>query len=432
MKIELPGGEVTNEGLWNNDQRAAILEELEQILADSAFKSSKRCQALFRRLVEHALEVEHDKIKERTLGIEVFGRDASYDTAADPVVRITANEIRKRLGQWYQEPSRHHAVRIRLVAGSYLPKFDFDSHAAAPETTEEKPAPATVESQEDPGNVAATSEHPVRPQSGPSRKRMFLVAGAVAILVGVFALIHFRFDIFNTAESRIWEPLTGQQAPLTLCISDEDWETDAQAQGIEALGVVAEVIASREVPLKSSSPIMATYYPAVDAFIANKITNSIALHGKQTILGRSSELSFDNLRHEPVVIIGGFNPWSLILLSKLHYSVRVDPVTHARWIQDSENQSSRKWTAAALKERVDVDYAIVSRFRDSETSQWIVSLGGLWPYGTIAACSFLTDSEHANIVPHAFYTQQNAQVVLKTSVINGNPGPPQVVAVYTW
>lgn len=416
---------------WSDHERATIVEEVNQILADSAFKSSKRCQALLRRLVERALAGDHDGIKERTLGMEVFGRDPGYDTAADPIVRITANEIRKRLGQWYQEPNRRHPVRIRLVAGSYLPKFDFETPVATPEVSEEKLTAKTAELPEDhAGAVTHTDKAHDKPRQDPLKKQLVWVAGALALLIAVGILV--RSNIFQSPEFKIWEPLTQQQAPLILCISDEDWENDAKAQGIEPSDLVAKVIASREVPQKGNAPILATVYPAVDAFIANKLTDRIALHGKQTALRRSSELSFDDLRHEPVVIVGGFNPWSLILLSKLRYSIRVDPVTHSKWIQDSENLTSHKWTAADSSERANVDYAIVSRYRDPETGQWIISLAGLWPHGTIAACSFLTDAEYSYMQPRAFHAAQNAQVVLKTEVINGNPGPPQVVAVYTW
>lgn len=68
----MQGSERTSESLWTDSQREAIQDELERILADTSFKSSKRCQSLFRRLVEHALEGEQEKIKERTLGIEVL------------------------------------------------------------------------------------------------------------------------------------------------------------------------------------------------------------------------------------------------------------------------------------------------------------------------------------------------------------------------
>ena len=42
-------------------------------------------------------------MKERTLGVEVFGRPPDYDTNADPVVRVTAAEIRKKIAQFYHE-----------------------------------------------------------------------------------------------------------------------------------------------------------------------------------------------------------------------------------------------------------------------------------------------------------------------------------------
>ena len=99
-------------------QREEVLEEMNRILSDSGFNRSKRCVMLFTHLVNCALRGERNEFKERTLGIEVFGRGPSYDSQADPIVRMTANEIRKRLAQWYQNSDRHHTVRIRLVAGS--------------------------------------------------------------------------------------------------------------------------------------------------------------------------------------------------------------------------------------------------------------------------------------------------------------------------
>ena len=62
-------------------------------------------------------------LKERTLGIAVFGREPSYDTSTDPVVRATAGEIRKRIAQYYQESGREHEIRINLSPGSYVPEF---------------------------------------------------------------------------------------------------------------------------------------------------------------------------------------------------------------------------------------------------------------------------------------------------------------------
>src|ERR1039457_3011646 len=104
-------------------ERDAIQEQLERILANPLFTHSKRYPLLLRWVVESALEGRSGQRKERTLGVEVFGREPDYDTNTDPVVRITAGEIRKRIAQYYHEPGRGNEVRIDLPCGSYVPEF---------------------------------------------------------------------------------------------------------------------------------------------------------------------------------------------------------------------------------------------------------------------------------------------------------------------
>jgi hypothetical protein len=61
-------------------KRNAILAELERILANPLFKNSKRYPNLLRYVVERTLDGHPGELKERTLGVEVFGREADYDT----------------------------------------------------------------------------------------------------------------------------------------------------------------------------------------------------------------------------------------------------------------------------------------------------------------------------------------------------------------
>ena len=74
-------------------------------------------------LVERSLHGHAEPLKERTLGVEVFGRAPDYDTNLDPVVRTTAVEIRKRIAQYYHEEGHQNEIRIDFPAGSYLPEF---------------------------------------------------------------------------------------------------------------------------------------------------------------------------------------------------------------------------------------------------------------------------------------------------------------------
>src|SRR5438477_9899955 len=100
-----------------------IRNQLDRILAHPRFRNSKRYPALLRYVVETALEGRADSLKERTIGIEVFGREPDYDTNLDHTVRTSAGEVRKRLAQYYVESDRDQEIRIDLPAGSYVPQF---------------------------------------------------------------------------------------------------------------------------------------------------------------------------------------------------------------------------------------------------------------------------------------------------------------------
>src|SRR5450432_3724943 len=98
---------------------------LEQVLGNRLFRSSRRCQILLRYITEQTLAGETSSLKERTLGIDVFGRTPDYDTSQDPIVRASAAEIRKKLAQYYQEPGHESETRIELLSGSYIAEFHF-------------------------------------------------------------------------------------------------------------------------------------------------------------------------------------------------------------------------------------------------------------------------------------------------------------------
>src|SRR5271165_1534455 len=107
-------------------QVQSIRRELALILSSNGFAVSKRCQEFLRLIVEHALAGEFDQLRERMIGVEMFGRQVDYDTSNDAVVRVRATEVRKRLDQYYAELDGSPVVRIELPAGSYVPKFSWE------------------------------------------------------------------------------------------------------------------------------------------------------------------------------------------------------------------------------------------------------------------------------------------------------------------
>jgi hypothetical protein len=101
---------------------AQVREHLDIILASDEFSSSRRASELLQHLIERALTGDAASLKERLLGVDIFHRRSDYDTSTDAIVRVTANDVRRRLAQFY---SRHpvHPLRISLPLGSYIPDF---------------------------------------------------------------------------------------------------------------------------------------------------------------------------------------------------------------------------------------------------------------------------------------------------------------------
>ena len=104
------------------EDREAVRQALEKILSSPHFCNSKRYPALLRYVVEQTLTGNGEHIKERTLGIEVFGRAPDYDTNVDTAVRYSAGEVRKRLMLYHHETT-NVPIQISLSARSYLPEF---------------------------------------------------------------------------------------------------------------------------------------------------------------------------------------------------------------------------------------------------------------------------------------------------------------------
>src|SRR5579872_7091932 len=113
-----------------------ILAQLERMTQDEVFRSSKRSVAFLKYVVGEALKGSGDQIKERTIGVEVFGRSASYDTNVDHIVRTAASELRKRLAIYYGDERHRGELRIGLLPGSYVPRFTLP-HEAGPPLIEE-------------------------------------------------------------------------------------------------------------------------------------------------------------------------------------------------------------------------------------------------------------------------------------------------------
>jgi len=164
--------------VYGDAEKADILRQLDRLLDNPHFSHSKRFPSFLRYIIQEELEGRGDQLKERTLGIEVFGRHAGYDTTTDPIVRVTAAEIRKRIAQYYQDSDSPDELRISLPPGSYIPHFEWPHAASAL-------SPAT------PASLNEFSSAPNAPESIPqplaaharARSRAWWLALAAVLLI---------------------------------------------------------------------------------------------------------------------------------------------------------------------------------------------------------------------------------------------------------
>ena len=402
---------------FNESERDAIREQLERMLANPLFKNSRRYPNLLRYLVERTLEGEQEQLRERTLGVEVFGREQNYDTNADPVVRATAGEIRKRIAQYYHEHGHEGDLRIDLSPGSYVPVFEM------PAT---KPAPGLLTLQ----------------TLKPGRRLNLLSFIAIAAIVLLLAGLAWLWPWApHTALDRFWAPVLDSSSTVLLCVGQRQFlgsspETPQQSSG--------DLPRAANPPSGSQAGItlFQLYYLGSqnvafhDVITLARLTGLLQAKGKSYRLRSESSTSFADMRDSPVILVGALNnDWTMRLTGPMRFSFDRDETIF--WIKDQRNPASRdravNYSMPYLQ--LSEDYAIITRVMDPMTERMTVVAGGLTGYGTIAAGEFLTNPEYLDAVAKQMpknWAHRNIQLVIATKVINGHSGPPQVVDQYVW
>ncbi|WP_087000659.1 hypothetical protein [Rhizobium sullae] len=103
---------------------AGVREELQRVLASTAFKATPRRKKLLQYLVEELLSGRARELKGYTIATLVFGRDENFDPQTDPVVRLEARRLRHDLDSYYVSAGRGNPLRISIPKGQYAPAIE--------------------------------------------------------------------------------------------------------------------------------------------------------------------------------------------------------------------------------------------------------------------------------------------------------------------
>jgi adenylate cyclase len=101
-----------------------IRRQLDRIVASGGFANAERMSRFLRYVVERSIAGESEQIKEYSIGVDVFGRNADYDPRLDSIVRVEARRLRSKLDEYYASDGRGDDVIISIRRGTYVPAFE--------------------------------------------------------------------------------------------------------------------------------------------------------------------------------------------------------------------------------------------------------------------------------------------------------------------
>ena len=401
-----------------DEERKAIQEQLERLLSNSHFSQSRRFPSFLRFVIDQTLLGQTDLLKERTLGIEIFGREADYDTASDPIVRVTATEIRKRIAQYYQEPGHETELRVSLPSGSYVPQFHWPQTAKDTSQTQTGPAPPHP----------SVSAEPLELEKDGVRKRRWFWRPATGAVLGALVLCAAALYFWHSAQRSpfdfFWGPLVKSSEPVLFCVADQSHYSTI------TLRDAADPSRQTQLQDNLTAIIIDDLNPIV------RVAGLLQSNGKKYTLKGEGATNLMDLRNGPTVFIGAFdNAWTLRVTAPLRYHFAVNREMTDFRIVDSTNPGQPGWVVNRQQQMTTNnyrDFAIVARFTDSTTGKLAVVAAGVARGGTRVAAEYLTDPADLAQLERAAGNKKNMEIVLSTQIIDSEPGTPKIEASYFW
>jgi hypothetical protein len=189
--------------------------QIQRIVSSKAFKTSEVHRNLFNYLADKSIAGEAHNLKEYTVGLDVFGKPASYDPRQESVVRMHVGRLRQKLAEYYRTEGTDDPVIVDLPKGGFALTF------------ETRPAPIAPPPVEVVTPVAL-------PLPEPRRFSLREVALAAALLLALVAATYLgvRLSSVQKAETAapapgpwtadlqaLWAPLLSSDRPLMVTLA---------------------------------------------------------------------------------------------------------------------------------------------------------------------------------------------------------------------
>lgn len=452
--------------IFESEQDLVLLQQhLTEVIEGAAFRGSRRSGQFLRYVVDQAIAGHFDCLKERVIGIELFGRSPSYDTGDDAIVRVTASDVRKRLLQHYGRYGTTSKFRINLPLGSYIPEI---AHEPPGNGNGNHEPSASVEVHTTPHDAVAASEPgadspelaaavpisaPVEATPGQSkfsRTWLMLILLVTALNLAIWGVSWKHMDHSPAVPPSIlpWSAFFNSPHAIQLVTSDPDIAEIQQYVGGEIS--TSDYANHHLIPNPDNMTPQVQHFWSVimgddkASFVDTKIAVQIAelakAHGKQIDVDAARNIQMSDFQTDDNFILMGSprsDPWSSLFSNQLDFRFTFDKSAGQEIIQNfhPKPNEAAQYVPTALGGATGQSYAIIALVQNPDQNGLVLLLAGANAEGTEAVGRLITDMPRFSAALQqcgisATGPVQHFELLLKLNTMAGYPNNASVEACH--
>jgi hypothetical protein len=374
-------------------EKETVRGHVEAIIQDRELRGSRRCQHLLTFIVAESLSGNFQNLRERVIGEKVFGRSSSYDTGADAVVRVSANELRKRLAQCYLKSGNVLKVQISIPSGSYIPEFRFKEDAEISPAAAEIPVP-----------VIEVSPRKMSWQSAAIAGLSIALLLTLTLAAGMWRKLHQAIPESPPAKFLPWTAVLDGTSPAFIVLGDTGAAAsqDLLHSGLSLDDYIRHNYIPAGVHADARTSDLSHYLTAkrftsvADAEIAVRVNQINPFPRHRPILRFAREMQVDDFKNSNAILIDSkrTNPWVELFQNRLNFHVVFDESLRRHVVQNQSPKNGEKslYVPAGTTGTAGEAYAVLALLPNLSSSGYVLIIEGTNMEGTEAAGEFAADS----------------------------------------
>jgi hypothetical protein len=429
---------------------AEIRQAMDRLLSNKRFANAPMKRRFLQLVYKAYLDGRADELNEYMIGCEVFGRNNSYNPALDPIVRVGAHELRKKLESYYKNEGKNDEILLDIPVGSYIPVF----------TRRVRPQGTADSAKADPPKVYPPEPIPFADSS--NLRPALYGSGAVFLILIVIVLAYLNWELRKQIEkedkpgkvagvySGIWGELFKEAGPALLVLSNSPVYRFGEAADrlsgsytdltTTESKVMEEIFMRERLVIRNWSPprLRLSYdeHTSIGETIGLfRISSLFNKMGKSVLLEQSRTVDQEDLKNHDAILLGSgwVNEWlESVPVRKCFTSGAGAAIINHNLPPGQKQKYHARYDEVTGK--LIEDYAVITVKPGISERKTLIVLAGMHSAGTQAAAEYITDEQYLADLNRRLLELSDSfpryfQVLLRVSVDNGTPTNISVVKV---